>query len=64
VRCPFDADALSSAGFEVLAFEVEDSPAARAVGQPLGWPAQMGDLEKTLFARYTVLRRRWRTAAT
>jgi hypothetical protein len=57
IRSPFDADTLRRAGLEVLAFEVDDSAHARAVGGALGWAAQMGDLEKTLFARVTVLRR-------
>ena len=55
-RCPFDRELCEGAGFEVLAFDVDDTPAARALGAALGWGADM-DLEADLFGTYTLLRK-------
>ena len=55
-RCPFARELCESAGFEVAAFDVDDTPAARAMGAALGWGADM-DLEADLFGTYTLLRR-------
>jgi SAM-dependent methyltransferase len=55
-RSPFERAAFEAAGFEVLALDVNDETAARAMGQALGWQQQMGDLSQNLFALYTVLR--------
>ena len=59
-RCPFDRGLLERAGFQVVAYDREDSPAARTMAHELGWDAgeQPMDLEKDLFATYTLLRRR------
>jgi hypothetical protein len=58
-RCPFDR-ALLDRRFAVLEYDRDDSRAARAMAHALGWDA--GDhpmnLEKDLFATYTLLRRR------
>jgi hypothetical protein len=58
-RCPFARPLLEAAGFEVVAFDRDDSPAARAMGHALGWDAgdHPMDLEHDLFATYTLLRR-------
>jgi SAM-dependent methyltransferase len=56
-RCPFPRELLEKAGFTVLAFDADDGPRARALGQALGWEKSMGDLEKQLFAHYTLARR-------
>jgi hypothetical protein len=58
-RSPFPLEMLAAAGFEVLAFDVDDSAAARAMAHALGWdqgPAPM-DLEHDLFGTYTLARR-------
>lgn len=49
---PFTRDELEKAGFEVIAFDVDDSEAARQLGVALEWPAD------PLFATYTLARRR------
>lgn len=61
-RSPFTARALEAAGFEVVAFDRDDSPAARAMGRALGWDAGDApmDLERGLFATYTLARKRRR----
>jgi SAM-dependent methyltransferase len=59
-RCPFGEKALESAGFEMLAFDRDDGAKARRMASLLGWnqgPNPM-DLEKDLFAHYTLARRR------
>ena len=50
-RCPFERALWEAAGFEVLAFDVDDSKAARAMGHALGWDAGSSpmDLEHDLF---------------
>jgi SAM-dependent methyltransferase len=59
-RCPFPAALWEKAGFEVLALDRDDHAAARAMARALGWdqgPSPM-DLEKDLFALYTLARRK------
>ncbi|MGI9516112.1 MAG: class I SAM-dependent methyltransferase [Pirellulaceae bacterium] len=55
-RSPFDRTAFEQAGFEVLAWNVDDSVAAREMGRALQWEKQM-DLEDDLFATYTLARK-------
>jgi SAM-dependent methyltransferase len=55
---PFTREELLTAGFELLAFDVEDHAAARELGFALGWEQQGMDLEGDLFAWYTLARRR------
>jgi SAM-dependent methyltransferase len=58
-RSPFSRALLESTGFQVVAFDQEDSPAARAMAKALGWdqgPSPM-DLEHNLFGMYTLARR-------
>lgn len=60
-ECPFPKEQLERAGFEVLAFDVTDDTAARAMGRTLEWDQDGDDpwnLEEDLFARYTLARRR------
>jgi hypothetical protein len=59
-RSPFSEAALRATGFEVIAFDRDDSPPARAMGHALGWDAgeQPMDLQKDLFATYTMARKR------
>jgi hypothetical protein len=59
-RSPFARELFEREGFEVLAFDADDSAAARAMGAALGWnqgPSPM-DLETNLFGHYTLLRKR------
>uniref|UniRef100_A0A832I4Y9 Uncharacterized protein n=1 Tax=Eiseniibacteriota bacterium TaxID=2212470 RepID=A0A832I4Y9_UNCEI len=59
-RSPFPRELLEAEGLEVLAFELDDTPNARAVARALGWDRGPGamDLEKDLFAQFTLARRR------
>jgi hypothetical protein len=59
-RSPFSSETLKAEGFEVVAFDRDDSAAARAMGHALGWDSgeQPMDLEKDLFGKYTLARRK------
>ena len=48
---------LQAAGFEVLAYDADDSMKVRELGHLLEWDVEGEDLQKTLFATYTLLRR-------
>lgn len=58
-RSPFDEATLRAAGFEVIAFDRDDSEAARALARVLGWDQgeRPMDLDRDLFGRYTLARR-------
>lgn len=58
-RCPFDEKLFKSAGFEIVAYDRDDSAAARSMGRLLGWDQGEGgmDLQNDLFAKYTILRK-------
>jgi hypothetical protein len=58
-RSPFDEATLRAAGFEVVAFDRDDSPAARAMARVLGWDKgeRPMDPERDLFGQYTLARR-------
>jgi hypothetical protein len=58
-RSPFDEATLRAAGFEVIAFDRDDSEAARALARVLGWDQgeHAMDPERDLFGRYTLARR-------
>jgi hypothetical protein len=58
-RCPFDRAVLEQAGFRVIEFDKDDSEAAREMGRRLGWDRgeRPMDLQKNLFAMYTLLER-------
>jgi hypothetical protein len=58
-RSPFDEATLRAAGFAVIAFDRDDSAAARALARVLGWDQgeRPMDLERDLFGRYTLARR-------
>jgi hypothetical protein len=55
-RSPFAIEVYERVGFEVIAFDYDDSGAARAMGKALGWAESM-DLEKDLFGTYTLARK-------
>jgi hypothetical protein len=58
-RCPFPRALWESAGFKVIEFDRDDSPAARAMGHALAWDQGESpmDLEKDLFATYTLVQK-------
>jgi len=58
-RCPFPKTMWESAGFQVIAFDQDDTTMARAMGRALEWDKGEGamDLEKDLFALYTLARK-------
>lgn len=55
-RCPFARALWEKAGLRVLAFDVDDSVAVRAMAIALGWGKTM-DPEQDLFATYTLVAR-------
>jgi hypothetical protein len=59
-RCPFPREMWTAAGFKVLEFDRDDSPAARAMGHALGWDQGEGGmkLESDLFATWSLFQRR------
>lgn len=56
-RCPFARGLWEAAGMRIVAFDVDDAAAARAMARALGWDkgAQAMDPEKDLFATYTIV---------
>ncbi|MFY7897134.1 MAG: hypothetical protein ACOVP8_12945, partial [Phycisphaerales bacterium] len=59
-RCPFTREQLEAAGFEVIKFDEDDTPAAREMGRKLEWDngASAMDLESDLVVSYTLLRKK------
>jgi len=59
-RCPFPVEMLEAAGFEIVEYNTDDSPAAREMGKALGWDQGEGamDLENDCFAHYTLARKK------
>jgi hypothetical protein len=53
-RSPFSRDAWSQAGFRVVEFDRDDTPAVRQMARLLGWEETM-DVENNLFALYTLV---------
>lgn len=53
-RSPFDRATFAAAGFEVLAFDADDTAPARAMARHLGW----GAAGQTYHATYTLARKR------
>jgi len=54
-RCPFTPAMWRAAGFEVVRFDQDDSPRARAMGHALHWDRDGGmDLEHGLFATWSL----------
>lgn len=58
-RCPFSRKLLESAGFNIIALDRDDSKAVRDMARAFGWDkgSYAMDLEKDLFAHYTLLQR-------
>jgi SAM-dependent methyltransferase len=60
-RSPFTRDQWETAGFEVVAFDVDDTPTLRTYARALGWgkdPAEPWDIEHDLSVLYTLARKR------
>jgi hypothetical protein len=59
-RCPFPREMWAAAGFEVVAFDRDDSAAARAMGHALGWDqGEHGmQLDSDLFATWSLFQRK------
>lgn len=55
-RSPWPRELYERVGFAVIAYDMDDNAAARAMGGALGWAEQM-DLQADLFATYTLLRK-------
>jgi hypothetical protein len=55
-RCPFPRGMWKKAGFEVIAFDVDDSAGIRRQGRALGWHKDV-DLETKIFAMYSLLKK-------
>ena len=59
-RCPFPRELWTAAGFKVVQFDRDDSPAARAMGHALGW--DQGEnamkLDTDLYATWSLFQRR------
>jgi len=55
--CPLGRDLLKLIGFEIIAFDKDDTPFAHRMAGALGWDAQM-DLENDLFGTNTLLLKR------
>ncbi|MCU0699360.1 MAG: hypothetical protein MUC96_22885 [Myxococcaceae bacterium] len=56
-RCPFSREAFVEAGFEVIAFDADDTPKAKAMARALEWSADWPDVGQTLVATWTLARR-------
>jgi hypothetical protein len=61
-RSPFPKDMLENAGFGVVAYNKDDTPAARAMARALGWDKgeDAMDVENDLFAQFTLCEKRGR----
>jgi SAM-dependent methyltransferase len=57
-RSPFDLAGWEAAGFEVIAYDRDETTAARAMGKALGWDAGGMKLETDLFGHYTLARKK------
>jgi hypothetical protein len=55
-RSPFTTETYTKVGFKVLAIDVDDSEAARAMGKVFGWGTDE-DLAKNIFGMYTLVQK-------
>jgi SAM-dependent methyltransferase len=55
-RSPFSTETYQKVGFKVLAFDVDDTVAARAMGKTFSWGTEE-DLAKDLFGTYTLVQK-------
>lgn len=54
-RCPFPRDMLEKHGLHAVEFDKVDDEWARKMGKAIGWDKEGMDLEKDLFAWYTII---------
>jgi hypothetical protein len=61
-RCPFPKKMLEDAGFHVVAYNKDDTPAVRAMARALGWDKgeDAMDVDNDLFAQFTLCQKRTR----
>lgn len=57
INCPWTREALEAAGFEVVAFDMDDSGPARQHAVVFGWGAATDPLGSDWFSLYTLVRR-------
>jgi SAM-dependent methyltransferase len=59
-KCPFSKEVWEAAGFRLIAYDQDDSEAAREMGHALGWDQGSSpiDLKADLFATYSLMERR------
>ncbi len=55
-QTPFTKDVFERVGFTLVAYDMDDTATARAMGKALGWDQQM-NLETDLFGMYTIARK-------
>lgn len=55
-RSPFSTETFNQVGFKVLAFDVDDTEAARVMGKTFGWGTDE-ELQKTIFGMYTLVQK-------
>jgi len=55
-RSPFSAETYQKVGFKVVAFDVDDTQAARVMGKTFGWGTEE-ELAKDLFGMYTLVQK-------
>ena len=55
-RSPFDAETFRKVGFQLIAIDVNDTPAARIMGETFGWGTRE-ELEKDLFGMFTLAKK-------
>lgn len=56
-RCPFEQKLLTDTGFEIVAFDQDDTEFAHAMATAFGWDKQM-DLDENFRATYTLLKKK------
>ncbi len=56
-RSPFKAEQLQAVGFDIEAFDVDDTAAARSLARALEWGATGMDIDNDLFGHYTLARK-------
>jgi SAM-dependent methyltransferase len=58
-RCPFARPVWEAAGFQVVAYDQDDTPAIRKIAHALGWDRgeDAMDLNSDLFAHYSLMRK-------
>ncbi len=58
VRCPFSKEALTEAGFEVIAYDEDDTEPAKAMAELLEWERDWPNMKSEINVKYTLARKR------